>query len=277
LESSSIARSRPWRLARRSLYERIRIHREFSHLKEVHMGLWSRFALLFRSRTSAALDRAEDPRETLDYAYAQQQELLRKVRQGLIEVATSKKQLEHQTRQIESRIPQLEDQARRALAAGREDLARRSLQRRETAATEVTSLRQQVAELAQEEEKLTQTEQALGARIEEFRGRRSMMSARYTAAEAQVRVNEALTGVSGELAELGMALGRAEEKTDRMQARAAALDAFIDPSALNLPGSGDDVEYELRKVASERAVEKRMEALRLELSGGEWPPLIGAG
>ena len=73
------------------------------------MGLWSRFALLFRSKTNAALDRAEDPRETLDYAYTQQQELLRKVRQGLIEVTTSKKRLERQTQQIGAKIPQPEE------------------------------------------------------------------------------------------------------------------------------------------------------------------------
>ncbi len=238
------------------------------------MGLWSRFTLLFRSKTSAALDRAEDPRETLDYAYTQQQELLRKVREGLIEVATSKGQLAHQTRQLEAKVPQLEDQARRALVAGREDLARLSLQRRETAAAEIGDLQRQITEVAQEEAKLIQAEHALGARIEEFRSRRNVMSARYTAAEAQVRVNEALSGVSGDLAELGMALGRAEEKTERMQARAAALDAFIDPTSFGLPGGGDEVEHELRKVAHERAVEMQMEALKLELSAGEGPALL---
>jgi len=221
------------------------------------------------------MDREEDPRETLDYAYAQQQELLRKVRQGLIEVATSKRQLELQTRQIQAKIPQLEDQARRALDAGREDLARTSLQRRETALEEIGDLQRQVTEVAQEEARLTQTEQALGARIEEFRSRRKTLAARYTAAEAQVRANEALTGVSGELAELGMALGRAEEKTDRMQARAAALDAFIDPTSLGLPGGPDDVEHELRKLTSERAVESQLAALKLERSARDRPLISG--
>jgi phage shock protein A len=241
------------------------------------MGLWARVALLFRSKTSAALDRAEDPRETLDYAYTQQQELLRKVREGLIEVSTSKKQLERQTQQIQARVPQLEDQARRAVAAGREDLARLSLQRRETATNEIADMHQQMAELAQEEAKLTQTEQSLGARIEEFRTRRNVMSARYTAAEAQVRVNEALSGVSGELAELGMALGRAEEKTDRMQARAAALDAFLDPSSLKLPGSGDEIERELRKVSSEGAIEEQLAALKQELAPAAQRPALPNG
>ena len=242
------------------------------------MGLWSRFALLFRSKTTAALDRAEDPRETFDYAYVQQQELLRKVRQGLVEVATSKAQLEHQTRKLQEGIPRMEDQARRAVGAGREDLARIALQRRQTAVAELQDLEGQVAEVAQEQEKLAATEQALGLRIEEFKSRRSVMSARYTAAEAQVRVNEALTGVSGELAELGMALGRAEEKTERMQARAAALDALMDPGALSLPlGGGDKVERELREIASGQAIEDQLAALKLQLGQGQPPPALGSG
>jgi len=134
-----------------------------------------------------------------------------------------------------------------------------------------------MAELAQEEAKLAQTEQGLGARIEEFRARRNVKSARYTAAEAQVRVNEALSGVSGELAELGMALGRAEEKTDRMQARAAALDAFLDPSSLKLPGGGDEIERELRKVGSDRAIEEQLAALKQELGAPSQPPALPSG
>jgi phage shock protein A len=237
------------------------------------MGLWSRFWFLYRVRTSAALDRIEDPRETLDYAYEQQQELLAQVRQGLVEVATAKRQLEQQTRKLRERIPQLEDQARRALALGREDLARLALQRREAAGSELADLERQVAEVAEEEQRLTVAQQTLSARVEEFRGRRQVMSARYTAAEAQVRAKEALTGVSGELSELGKALRRAEEKTERMRARATAIDALIDVGALDLPLGGEDaVERELRKVQAERAVEDRLAALKQELAAEESPP-----
>src|SRR5262249_20832643 len=112
------------------------------------MGLFSRFTFLYRVRTHAALDRLEDPRETLDYAYDQQQELLAQVRAGLIEVATAKRQLEQQIRTLQARIPQLEDQARRALELGREDLARQALERRETAANEMADLERQAAEVA---------------------------------------------------------------------------------------------------------------------------------
>jgi phage shock protein A len=75
--------------------------------------------LLFQAKSHAVLDRAEDPRDILDYGYTQQQELLCKVKQGLVEVSTSKAQLQQQVQKLHLRIPQLEEQARRAVASSK--------------------------------------------------------------------------------------------------------------------------------------------------------------
>jgi phage shock protein A len=241
------------------------------------MGLWSRIKLIVGMKANRALDRAEDPRQVLDYALVQQQGLLMKVKQGVIEVATSKHQLRQQAEKLRVRVPQLEDQAMRALASGREDLARMALQRKRTSLDELDGLERQLAEMEQEEERLTLGHQQLAGRIEEFRTRREVMVARYTAAEAQVRVNEALTGVSGELAELSMAIGRAEEKTDRMLARASAIDALIDSGSLPAPGGGDLIERELRQLESGKAVEDELAGLRRELRAGKGPPALTSG
>lgn len=231
------------------------------------MSLWSRILMFFRIKTSAALDRVEDPRQVMDYAYEQQHELLRKVKEGLVDVATSKQRLQQEARKLRDRIPQTDDQARRALASGREDLARMALQRKQTAIAEIDGLDRQIADVTEEERKLTQAQLQLAARIDQFRTHREAVSARYTAAQAQVRVSEALTGVGGELAELSMAVGRAEEKTDRMQARASAIDALIQSGALELPmGGGDQVEIELRKLAAGQAVESELAALKAQVA-----------
>jgi phage shock protein A len=231
------------------------------------MGLWSRAATLFRTKASAAIDRAEDPRELLDYASNQQQELLRKVRLGLVEVSTSKRQLEFQVTRIETRLPRFEDEARRSVAAGRDDLAVLALQRRRNALHQLTELQAQLTEVQEEERRLIATEQNLAARVEEFKSRRHVLAARYSVAEAQVGVSEALSGVSGELADLGMALGRAEEKTQRLQARAAALDELLDPGNLGKSVAGDDdVEQELRRMAAAETIQRELTAIKGELA-----------
>ena len=149
------------------------------------IGLLSRLRMLFKSKASAALDRAEDPRELVEYAYSQQQELLRKTKQGLIEVTTSKVRLEQQASKLRAQVPRVEQQAGRALQMGREDLARIALQRKQTVLAELDQLELQAAEIGEDERLLAHTEQELAVRVEQFRVRRDSISARYSAAQAQ--------------------------------------------------------------------------------------------
>ncbi len=228
------------------------------------MGLLDRIKLLFKMKTSTALDDMENPIEVMDYAYNQQEEFLQTVKRGLIDVATAKQQLKQQTNKMDAKIPKLELQARNAIAADREDLARIALNRKQIALTELEGLEAQLAELDLEEQRMIAAEQEISQRVSSFRTHREAMSARYSAAEAQVRTREALSGVSGELGELSMALGRAEEKTDRMLARASALDSLVAGGSLDTvigPG-GDMVENELRKIAASTAVEQELASLK---------------
>ncbi len=241
------------------------------------MGMWTRLKLIFSTKASSAMDRAEDPRQVLDYAYTQQQLLLVKLRQGLVEVATSKQQLERQSKKLAARVPQLEDQAKRALGAGRDDLARIALERKRSAAVELEGLSAQIAEVGAEEKRLAGQERSLQVRIEEFRTHRDVVSARYSASEAEVKVKEALSGVSGELAELGMAVGRAEEKADRLQSRAKALDSLVDIGALEPAGGGDYVENELKRLTGGAEIDDELERLKAEIGAPSLPAQVGDG
>ena len=237
------------------------------------MGLWSRMKLLFTTKASSALDRAEDPRQVLDYAYNQQQVLLVSLRRGLVDVATSKQQLVQQAEKFEARIPRLDDQARRAVTAGREDLARIALERKRTALGEMQSLNTQIAEVEADKQRLSAQERSLQLRIEQFRTHRDVVSARYSAAEAEVRAKESLAGVSGELAELGMAVGRAEEKADRLQARARAIDSLVDIGSLPSAGGGDFVETELSRITTGSEIDEELARIKSEI---EWPKLAAS-
>jgi phage shock protein A len=92
------------------------------------------------------------------------------------------------------------------------------------------------------------------------------LAARYTAAEAQIGINESLSGVSNESASLGDAIERAESKIERMQARASAIDALIENGALTPPGGGDPIERELNQMAASQAVEQDLAALKAKLN-----------
>jgi phage shock protein A len=229
------------------------------------MSLMKRISLIFRSKASKALDRAEDPRETLDYSYQKQIELLSKVRRGVADVATSRKRVELQANQLEQQSQKLQDQAQKALGMGREDLAREALTRKSGLTGQINDLKMQQAQLQGEEEKLTLASQRLQAKVESFRTKKETIKATYTAAEAQTRINEAFSGISEEMGDVGMAVQRAEDKTAQMQARAGAIDELISSGALDdvsSIGQGDDIARELDAMSSTSDVEAELAALK---------------
>ena len=237
-------------------------------------GIMQRISLIFRSKANTALDKAEDPRETLDYSYTQQQELLKKVRRGLADVATSRKRLDLQLQQLDQQQAKLQSQAQQALAAGREDLAREALTRRSGLQQQASDLQVQHANLQAEEAKLTTASQRLTAKVEAFRTKKETLKATYTAAEAQNRINEAFSGISEEMGDVGMAVERAENKTAEMQARASAVDELIASGALNDPISGgkDDITAELERVSSGNDVDLQLEQMKAQIGAGSAAP-----
>jgi phage shock protein A len=232
------------------------------------MGVMKRVQLVFRAKANKALDRMEDPRETLDYSYQQQLELLQKVRRGVADVATSRKRLELQLNQLQQSADKLTRQAQDSLAAGREDLAREALQRKAGIMTQINDLQVQYVSLQGEEEKLTGASQRLQAKVDAFRTKKETIKATYTAAEAQTRINEAFSGISEEMGDVGMAIQRAEDKTAQMQARAGAIDELMASGALDdvVGGPRDDIQAELDRMGASTGVDHELEQMKAALA-----------
>ena len=237
------------------------------------MGLWSRFMLIFKSKVSKALDKAENPTETLDYSYEKQLELLQNVKRGVADVVTAKKRLQMQTEGLEQSVVKLETQARQALAAGREDLARQALERKSAVQQQLQGLDAQVQQLEGQQEKLVAAERQMQTKVEAFRTQKEVMKAQYSAAEAQVRIGEAATGIGRDMKNTGLAIQRAKDKTEQMQARASAIDELVSSGDLQELGSDKtQLDRELAQVASQSQVDKELEQLKAEVgpgSGGE--------
>jgi len=237
------------------------------------MSVMKRLSMIFKSKANKALDKMEDPRETLDYSYQRQLELLQKVRRGVADVATSRKRVELQINGLEQQSKRLEEQGRKALSVGREDLAREALQRRSNLQNQISDLRVQHDNLQNEEEKLTTASQRLQAKVDSFRTKKETIKATYTAAEAQTRINEAFSGISEEMGDVGLAIQRAEDKTASMQARAGAIDELLASGALDdFSGSRpDDIQAELDRMGGGMDVELELARMKSELGQGPAP------
>jgi phage shock protein A len=232
-------------------------------------GRWN---LLLKRSVGTLFAPAPDPRAAFADPGARQQLLLTEVQRALADLKDARHRLRTRTALVQEQLPRFEDQARQALRVGREDLARLALQRRQAAQAALNELGSQAREIETEEGKLALVEQRLTVQIEGLAARRQLLQARYSAAEAQVKIGEALTGLSGELAELGIELERAESRTGQMQARAAAIEEMVAEGVLHRIGTDPTagMTEALDRLDSERAIEARLEALKQELSHEEW-------
>jgi len=236
------------------------------------MSLSKRLSTILKAKASKVLDKAEDPRETLDYSYQRMLEQLTQVRRGVADVATSRKRLELQANQLTQSGAKLEEQARQALAQNREDLAREALARRGSLLTQIQDLKTQHDQLDAQEAQLTQAAQRLQAKVESFRTRKETIKATYTAAQATTKVNEAVSGISEEMGDVGMAIQRAEDKTAQMQARAGALDELMASGQLDdLSSPSDHIQAELDKGLASTGVDSELARLKGELGQGSAP------
>src|ERR671936_489152 len=233
-------------------------------------GLMQRTMTLIKAKWSKLLDRAEKPSETLDYSYERQLELLQNVKRGVADVVTAKKRLELQTQTLEQNVVKLDSQARQAVAANREDLARAALERKSGVQQQLQGLDAQIKQLEAQQEKLVASEQQLSARVEAFRSEKEVIKAQYSAAEAQVRIGEAATGIGEQMADTGAAIERAKDKTAEMQARASAIEELTAAGTLEDFTSGDksQLDRELAELASQSQVEQELAQLKKEVGAG---------
>ena len=237
-------------------------------------GMFGRFTNIVKAKMHRAMSEAEDPAEMLDYSFEKQMEMLQKVRRGIAEVATSKARIQGQLARLMDQSGRLDGQARQALTLGREDLARTALARKQTIETQARALAAQVEDLEAQQNRLLDGEARLSAKIDAFRTHKEVMKAQYSAAQAQVRISETASGLSEEMGDVQLAMQRAQDKTEQMQARATALEELVGSSALPEigPGSGDDIDRELARLSAGDDVERQLEAMKRALPGGPEAP-----
>jgi phage shock protein A len=242
-------------------------------------GLMSRASLITKAKISKLLTRAENPTETLDYSYEQMQQQLQNVKRGVADVVTAKKRLELQTQKLEQNVVKLETQARQAVAANREDLARQALERKSAVQQQLQGLDAQVQQLEAQQQKLVESQQVLETRIEAFRSQKEVLKAQYSAAEAQVRIGEAATGIGEHMSDTGLAIQRAKEKTEELQARASAIDELTASGALEDFTAGDQtpLDRELAQISSSSQVEDELAKMKAEVGAGDAQKEIAAG
>jgi phage shock protein A len=238
------------------------------------MSLFQRAHDIVAAKANKALDAAEKPDEMLDLSYEQMLDQITQVRRGLVAIAASRKQIELQEQQLQHTADHLQDQAKAALAQGKEDLAREALSRKAAAQAQIDGMEPQRQELTEQEQKLEQTLAALQKKVNDFRTKKEVLKAQYTAAQAESSVNESVAGISTTFGDSGAALQRAQDKIATMQARAGAMDELLQSGVLeDVGGDTDDIQRELDEAGSAAQVDSELAALKAQIAAPAAPEL----
>ncbi len=231
------------------------------------MSMFSRMSTIVKAKMNRILDNVEDPGEALDYSYEKQLEMLQNVKRGIVEMATARKLIQQSADKVRGNIVRLERQARQSLDAGREDLARLALQNKQESLYELESLNEQIASMEHDQEKLTLAEQRLQAKVDDFRNHKEVIKAQYSAAQAQTRIGSVLAGISEEMGDVSLAVQRAETRTERMRAKAGAIEELAAAGVLEgIYGGQDDIERQLSQITAYQNVEDELAALKGPMS-----------
>jgi len=243
------------------------------------MSLFQRAHDILQAKANKALDAAEKPDEMLDLSYEQMLDQITQVKRGLVAITGSRKQIELQEQQLKQTVDHLTDQAKAALAQGREDLAREALSRKTAAQSQIDALEPQRRQLGEEQEKLERTLAQLQQRVNNFRTQKEVLKAQYSAAKAESSIGETAAGISKSFGDTGADIQRAQDKIATMQARAEAVDELLQSGVLeDVGGSGsDEIQKELDEAGTNTQVDAELAALKAQIAGQEAPPEITSG
>jgi phage shock protein A len=228
------------------------------------MSILSRFLSVFQARANQIATEVEDPKANLDYSLARLFEIRNQMVHSLVDVSASRKRLEDQHNMLAASVEKHQTQAQAAIAAGREDLARIALERKQEAGSRLVEIDASLISLDQQLENLKTSQANLDRKIALFQSKKEELKAIYDASRAQVRVREAVAGLSQDIADIGGTIQRAEARIREMQSRADAIEGLVSEGVLTdtLEPGRDDIDRQLARIGRSQAVEDELARLK---------------
>jgi phage shock protein A len=231
------------------------------------MSILGRVADLFQAKTHKLLNALEDPNDTLDLSYEKMLTGVQETKRHLADVVAQQKSLERQIATADKEIDGAEADARLAVQASRDDLAKAALVHRQRAVDGRVTLQAALDGITPQVAKLIDYEQRLEDRIERFRTQKDTMKASYAAAQAQVKVTQSLTGVGDRMGNVGESLQRAQDKMLGMRDKADAMDALVEQGVLSDPlDKRSRTDKELADLRDAHVVDDQLAMLKAQMA-----------
>ena len=177
------------------------------------MAIFQRFRDIIESNINAMLDRAEDPVKMADQYLLRYRQNLAKARENTARVMAEERRQAQLIADKEAEMEKRVIQARNALTAGREDMARRAVEEKQRLENELVKLKEAHAALSEQVASLEADYNALAGAIRDLETKRSLIRAKAAVAQSQKATQKA--GVtSRSMGSVAESMSRLEDKLD---------------------------------------------------------------
>ncbi len=234
------------------------------------MSLFKHASEIVQARINHFLDNAEDPAETLDLSYEKMMSNLQDTKRHLADVTTEKLSLEHQIADTQKAADQAEADARTALQANREDLAKAELAQKQAALSKLQSLQDAHDKIAAQVAKLSDFESKLQDKIESFRTQKEVMKGELAAAQAEIQAENSLSGWGRGMNDAGEAMQRVQDRVSQSQSKAEAMESLMDSGSIDDPlDHRSHTDKEMAQLRAQSGVDDDLARLKAEMAKPE--------
>jgi phage shock protein A len=193
------------------------------------MGIFDRFKTVVSSNINDMISKAENPEKMLNQLVIDMNQQMIESKKSVAMAIADEKKLERDLLEQKRQSEEWERKAVIAVKAGRDDLAKEALLRKQEAETYYLQLKPQWEGQKASVEKLKDTLRQLQNKIDEASRKKNILLARAKRAEAQEKIQKTLASVSGSTSAFDT-FDRMAKKVDEMEARADAHAELADLS-----------------------------------------------
>jgi len=194
------------------------------------MGIFSRLKTLISSNVNDLISKAEKPEKMLNQLIVDMQEQLLESKRAVALAIADEKKLERELANQEALSQEWEKKAILAVKAGKDDLAKEALLRKQEYDNAAAEYRNQWEVQKISVEKLKESLRELQNKIEEAQRKKNLLIARAKRAEAQQKIQNTISSISGSRSAFD-AFDRMAQKVDQMEAQADAAKELEDFSS----------------------------------------------
>ena len=185
------------------------------------MGFFSRLKSLISSSVNEMINKAEKPEKMLNQLITEMQEQLLQSKKAVALAIADEKKLEREVISHQNQSAEWEKKAIVAVKAGKDDLAKEALLRKQEHDNAYSDYNKQYELQKESVERLKDSLRDLQNRIDEAQRKKNLLIARAKRAEAQQKIQDTMSNVGGNRSAFE-AFDRMAQKVDHMEAQAEA-------------------------------------------------------